>query len=585
MKLVVTKIERETNEAVSIYFKNGTFFNKLKYKPGQFLTLYVPVNGKIEKRMYSFSCNPFTDKELKITVKEVKNGLVSRYLCNEVKIGDTFEVDKPQGSFFIQPHKNAQKQYILFAGGSGITPIFSIVKSVLIKEPKSKILLIYANKDKDSIIFHDEINELLNKYSSTFKTEHILYNNKITKENYHLGLASNELFLKIFYKHGLSFENNIYMICGPFGYMEKTKEILGLNKVQKNQIAVEVFKSHEINVFGKDSISDVEIIFDGETHQIKVPGNKSILSVAMSNNIALPYSCGSGMCSTCKVTLVKGEVEMAEVHFLEQSEVDNGKILTCISYPKSKKVSIEIIKKTNVKLKIESSRKRQFIGGIIGLSLGILIFFFLSLDSSKEYISLGPMNTGHKEVSCVACHADAKGNLSQQLQSNFMFTIGIRKEGVDFGTKDVVANNCLICHDRPNDRHPTYRFLEPKFKEAIKHINATTCITCHTEHKGERVTIKTVNMNYCMNCHKELKVKDDPLDISHKELIDKKQWFTCIQCHDFHGNHTYKVAKKLKDTIPMTMIQAYLKGGKDPFGNVKKYKGLSHSEWLEKIKK
>lgn len=236
-------------------------------------------------------------------------------------------------------------------------------------------------------------------------------------------------------------------------------------------------------------------------------------------------------------------------------------------------------------MKISPLRKRQFIGSIIGLSLGAFLFFFLTLDSSEEYIALGPMNSGHAEVSCVACHADAKGNLSQQIQSNFMHTIGMRKNGVDFGTQKVAANNCLNCHDRPNDRHPTYRFSEPKFKEAIKHIDATTCITCHTEHKGERVTIASVSMNYCMNCHNDLKVKEDPLDISHKELIAKEQWFTCIQCHDFHGNHTYKVATKLKDTIPMTVIQTYLKGGKDPFGYVKKYVGLSQSEWLEKFKK
>lgn len=342
MKLVVKNIKRETKEAVSIYFKNGNFFNKLKYKPGQFLTLYVPVNGNIEKRLYSFSSNPYTDKDLKITVKEVESGLVSKYLCNEVKIGDQFEIEKPQGSFFVEPNKNEQKQYVLFAGGSGITPVFSIIKSVLTNEPKSKVLLIYANKNKDSIIFHDEINALFYEYPDTFNVEHVLSENNETKENYHSGLASNVLCIKIFNKHNLSFEKNIYMICGPFDYMEKIKGILGLNKVERNEIAIEVFKIPEIKVYRKDRISDVKIIFKGQSHKIKVPGNKSILSVAMSNNIALPYSCRSGMCSTCKGVCVSGDIEMTEGHFLEKSEVDNGKILTCISYPKSEQVTIEI---------------------------------------------------------------------------------------------------------------------------------------------------------------------------------------------------------------------------------------------------
>jgi hypothetical protein len=235
--------------------------------------------------------------------------------------------------------------------------------------------------------------------------------------------------------------------------------------------------------------------------------------------------------------------------------------------------------------KVNPLRKRQFIGGVAGLLVGVSVFIFFTLDSSETYISLGPMNSGHTDVSCIACHADAKGNLSQQIQSNIEHAVGMRKDGVDFGTKDVTVDNCLSCHDRPNDRHPTYRFTEPRFKEAIQVIDATTCITCHTEHKGERVTIASISMNYCMNCHKDLEVEDDPVDVSHKKLIANEQWFTCIQCHDFHGNHTYKVAVKLKDTIPLQTIQAYLKGGSDPYGNEKKYIGLSQLEWIKKVNK
>ncbi|MBD0726205.1 hypothetical protein B6A10_13575 [Flavobacterium sp. L1I52] len=342
MKLVVKDIKRETKEAVSIYFKNGNFFNKIKYKPGQFLTLYVPVNGTTEKRLYSFSSNPFTDKDLKITVKEVENGLVSKYLCNEVKVGDHFQIEKPNGSFFVEPDKKQQKQYVLFAGGSGITPVLSIIKSVLTHEPRSKVLLVYANQNKEAIIFHDEICELSQQYPETFKVEHLLVDNPETKDNYHTGLASNELYSKLFKKHDVAFEGNVYMICGPFGFMEITKEILVSNNVKRSDIIVEIFKSPAVKIYGKDRVSDVELIFKGQTHQLKVPGNKSILSVAMASNIALPYSCRSGMCSTCKGVCTSGDIEMTEGHFLPQSEVEKGSILTCISYPKSEKVTIEI---------------------------------------------------------------------------------------------------------------------------------------------------------------------------------------------------------------------------------------------------
>lgn len=231
--------------------------------------------------------------------------------------------------------------------------------------------------------------------------------------------------------------------------------------------------------------------------------------------------------------------------------------------------------------KVSPLRKRQFIGGVVGLILGISIFYILTLDATEDYVSIGPMNAGHQELSCFACHADAKGNLMQQIQSNISHAVGARENGVDFGTQDVTVDNCLQCHDRPNDRHPNYRFSEPRFKEAVKQIDATTCITCHSEHHEERVTVKSIN--YCMNCHQDLVVENDPLDMDHKTLIAKEEWFTCIQCHDFHGNHRYEVPTKLKDTIPMHTIQDYFKGGEDPFGTDKKYIGLSQIEWLKKL--
>lgn len=231
--------------------------------------------------------------------------------------------------------------------------------------------------------------------------------------------------------------------------------------------------------------------------------------------------------------------------------------------------------------KVSPLRKRQFLGGIIGLLLGLSMFYILTLDATEAYVSIGPMNTGHEGLSCFACHADAKGNLMQQLQSNASHAFGAREEGVDFGTQDVTVDNCLQCHDRPNDRHPTYRFSEPRFKEAVSHINATTCITCHTEHQEERVSVASIN--YCMNCHQDLEVENDPIDIPHKNLIAADQWFTCIQCHDFHGNHKYDVPTKLADTIPMHVIQSYFDGGEDPYGTDKKYIALSQEAWLKTL--
>ncbi|WP_282087676.1 cytochrome c3 family protein [Aquimarina algiphila] len=224
-------------------------------------------------------------------------------------------------------------------------------------------------------------------------------------------------------------------------------------------------------------------------------------------------------------------------------------------------------------------RKRQYIGTLIGITVTIVAYIILPLKQTEDFLSLGPLNTGHEGLSCSACHTDAKGSLIQQLQSNMAYTFGTRKTKVDFGTQNVDNKKCIACHDRPNDRHPTHRFLEPKFKDAIANINATQCETCHREHNDTRVVL--AEANFCINCHYDLEVKNDPIDVPHSTLISNKQWNTCLQCHDFHGNHLYKLAEKIEDTIPLQEIQNYLKGGKDPFSSKKKHLPLSEDEWLK----
>ncbi len=341
MKLQVKDIIKETENAVSIRFKNGSLFKKLSYKPGQFMTINVPIEGKLHKRAYSFSSSPFLDKDLKITIKRVEKGLVSNYVNDKLKVGDKIDVDNPTGSFFIEPDKKKDQQYIFFAGGSGITPIYSIAQSILTEEPQSNVLLIYANQDYESIIFFKDLESLEKQYKNTFSIEHILSTNDRPEDHFHTGLATEKLISNIFEKYGAKFSNeNIYMICGPLGYMEVVKEILVSNGIKPNQIKVEVFSSPKVKVEGKDLMSEVEIRYDGASHKIKVAGNQSILKVAMKNNIVLPYACRAGMCVSCKAQCISGAVKMTEGHFLEEEEVKEGKILTCVSYPTTENVVI-----------------------------------------------------------------------------------------------------------------------------------------------------------------------------------------------------------------------------------------------------
>lgn len=342
MKLLVKNIVKETNEAVSINFKNNSFFKKVKYKPGQFVTLHFVIDETVHKRAYSFSSNPYTDKDLKITVKRVDNGLVSNYVHDSLKVGDKIVCDNPTGSFYVEPKKNINKQYVLFSGGSGITPMFSIIKSVLTQNSDANILLIYANNTPDSIIFKDELDSLEKKYANNFKVEHIIASEKVDKPNYHKGLISELLLRAIFSKHQINYNDHKYMICGPTGYMDKVKEVLLKNNVKEENIKIEVFKAPQAKVANSNATSKVTIKYKGEEHILELKRDKPILQQAIAQKINLPYSCRSGMCSTCKGTCTSGKINMTEGHFLSQNDVDKGEVLTCISYPDTDNVTIEI---------------------------------------------------------------------------------------------------------------------------------------------------------------------------------------------------------------------------------------------------
>ncbi|WMJ73516.1 cytochrome c3 family protein [Cytophagaceae bacterium ABcell3] len=223
-----------------------------------------------------------------------------------------------------------------------------------------------------------------------------------------------------------------------------------------------------------------------------------------------------------------------------------------------------------MKLNISRKRKRQVLGMSVGLFLGVTAWAILTIPSNEHMLSLGPMNTGHEELECQACHTKAKGNPFQQIHANILYLTGQRKTMADFGMQDVDNAKCISCHDRPNDRHPVHRFEEPRFEEARLAIGPEKCESCHLEHKGVRLTINETS--YCINCHSDLNMKNDPLDVPHVELIQNAMWTSCLQCHDFHGNHLMEAPEKLRDTIETARIKDYFLGGPDPYGDSKKYK-------------
>jgi hypothetical protein len=182
----------------------------------------------------------------------------------------------------------------------------------------------------------------------------------------------------------------------------------------------------------------------------------------------------------------------------------------------------------------------------------------------------GPMNIGHTALTCQSCHKPATGTARQQIQANAKYLLGLRGTPVNFRYQKVTNSICLACHQRPNDRHPVFRFFEPRFAEARKKIQPHFCITCHREHSGRRVTISQTT--FCLYCHKETKVKNDPISISHEKLILAENWESCLRCHDFHGNHVMETKIVLEEAPMSEQIRKYFEGSFSPYSSLKYYK-------------
>ncbi|WP_147124742.1 cytochrome c3 family protein [Shimia ponticola] len=192
----------------------------------------------------------------------------------------------------------------------------------------------------------------------------------------------------------------------------------------------------------------------------------------------------------------------------------------------------------------------------------------LTMPQAMTLISHGPIQKGHADVGCSGCHEASIGSIRQQTQANLRHLVGLRETPADFGYGPVTSRQCIACHDRPNDRHPIYRFQEPRFQDALKEVGATSCLGCHSEHKAERVQVEPT---ICVACHEDLDVRNDPIDVPHVALISDKRWDTCLGCHDFHGNHARKAQKTLALAHEPAVIRAYLKQGPNPYGATKSY--------------
>jgi ring-1,2-phenylacetyl-CoA epoxidase subunit PaaE len=348
--LRVKNIIQETKDAISVVFEQPAS-GKISYKPGQFLTLISNVNGKEVRRAYSLCSSPFVDQDLVVSVKRVENGLMSNWLPDNLKVGSTLRIMEPMGQFTTEYNAGNKRHIILFAGGSGITPMMSIIKSILVQESNSICSLIYCNRDIDSIIFKNELEQLELKYEGRLHVIHVLDNAPMNWQGYS-GLLNHDMLTKLFERvPDWGIANSTYLMCGPEGMMKNVETLLNARNIPKEKIFKESFVQGTIDKDEKKEIvsakeplkaREVTIRYDGQEYKVMVPPNKAILETALDQGIDLPYSCQSGLCTACRGKALSGQVKLDEEEGLSQSERSEGYVLTCVGHPLTDDVVIEI---------------------------------------------------------------------------------------------------------------------------------------------------------------------------------------------------------------------------------------------------
>jgi ring-1,2-phenylacetyl-CoA epoxidase subunit PaaE len=326
-----------------------------QYQAGQFLTLiFNKLGAKEFRRSYSFSSTPGVDAFPTITIKKIPNGSATRYLVDQTKPGDILEAILPTGQFVLPTSNGAPRDVLLIGGGSGVTPLFSILKQVLYFETQSRVTLILANSNEQSIIFRQKLRNLSQQFYKRFQLIHFLSDTKDSIHNLrqseapaeiHLERISNALIEKMVITH-LRFQpqDAQFFLCGPKNLMLKASQMLHYLQFLSEQIHQETFTivapHRPPSELYKDSL--LQIQYHNQLFIVPLKGGQTILEAAENIGLELPYSCRSGICTACKSRCTGGEVEMYLPAGRISTKLSNNIVFTCVGYPLTEKVEVEI---------------------------------------------------------------------------------------------------------------------------------------------------------------------------------------------------------------------------------------------------
>lgn len=341
--LPILEIIPETSEAFTIRFEAPNDW--LHYLPGQYIAIKVEINGESYRRAYSMSSSPIIDRFISITIKAIPDGRVSSYLKKNLIKGSSLEVMPPMGRFVVHSDSHKKHHYLLIGAGSGITPLMSILKTVLHNEPESRVTLLYGNRDEESIIFKSQLDELEKKYSGRFVVEHILsrpsdqWKGQIGRIE---GTTARDLVKFVLEKNTKPIS---FYMCGPQSMMDDVQQVLKLLGIADTQVYREYYNApigDEDDDISYDVIDrEIDFILDGVKRRVMVTAESNILQAIIDLKLDPPYACQEGVCSTCRAKLHSGLVQMYSREGLSDEELEANYILTCQCNPITNDVLIE----------------------------------------------------------------------------------------------------------------------------------------------------------------------------------------------------------------------------------------------------
>jgi ring-1,2-phenylacetyl-CoA epoxidase subunit PaaE len=342
LKLIIKEVKRETKDAVSILFNVPEELKPdYQFIAGQYINLKLTLDNQEIRRAYSI-CSAPDSGDLRIAVKAVKNGVFSQFANTKLKAGDVLEVGQPEGKFTFEPDPERQKNYAAFVAGSGITPVLSIIKSVLKSEPKSSFVLVYGNKTPEETIFHQELHDLQLQYVGRLFVHYVFSQAKA--ENALFGRIDKSAVNFVLNNKHKELQFDKFYLCGPEEMINTVSGILKEKNVKDSAIKFELFTSSSQENEIKTSLeghTKITVLVDDDEFTFEMSQKQTILDAALKQGIDAPYSCQGGICSSCLCRITQGSAEMTKNSILTDKEIADGLVLSCQAHPTSETIYVD----------------------------------------------------------------------------------------------------------------------------------------------------------------------------------------------------------------------------------------------------